>query len=212
MSGDTTTERLRLTTDDAVGLEAELRVPAEPWGAAVVLHPHPRQGGTMHSLVCAALFDALPASGVAALRFNFRGVGESDGSHGRGRDEAADVRAALDALFPVIEGVPVITAGWSFGADVSLSVTDERIDGWLAVAPPLRVLPIEDLAAGHDPRPKVLAVPQHDEFCPPGAASAAVQSWVNTRVEVVPGANHFLVGRTDRVAALAVELLEDLRG
>src|SRR3954464_8879039 len=105
------TEHLRPTTADGFGLEAELRVPAEPWGAAVILHPHPRQGGTMHSLVCAALFDAFPGAGVAALRFTFRGVGGSEGTHGRGRDEAGDCRAALDALYPVLEGVPFILAG-----------------------------------------------------------------------------------------------------
>ena len=203
---------IRLSTSDGVGLEAELAVPDEPWAAAVVTHPHPRHGGDMRSLVTAALFDALPAAGVAALRFNFRGVGASSGSHSGGRLERLDVVAAIDGVRADdrLAGLPVVAAGWSFGADIALAVDDERLAGWFAAAPPLAVLPPDDLVAGADPRPKVLAVPQHDEFCPPDAARALTAAWAGTRVEVVTGADHFLVGRTDRVVELCLDLLREL--
>ena len=204
--------RVRLTTSDGVGLEAELSVPDEPWAVAVLTHPHPRHGGDMRSLVTGALFDALPAAGVAALRFNFRGVGGSSGSHSGGRLERLDVVAAVDAAVgdDRLADLPLILAGWSFGADVALGVDDERVDGWFAAAPPLRVLAPEELVAGPDARPVVLAVPQHDEFCGPDAAREATAGWTDTRVEVVSGADHFLVGRTDRVAELCLDLLRRL--
>ena len=68
-------EPVKLTTADGLTLEGELAVPDEAWGAAVLAHPHPQYGGTMRSIVIGALFQALPEAGVAALRFNFRGVG-----------------------------------------------------------------------------------------------------------------------------------------
>ena len=206
-------EALTLAASDGVTLEAELRVPSSSaaWGAAVLLHPHPLHGGSMRTGVPSYLFDALPASGVAALRFNFRGVGASGGSHDGGRAERDDVVAALDAMHPVVEGLPIVLAGWSFGADVSLAVGDDRVAGWVAVAPTLRVVAVEEMVAAGDDRPKLLAVPQHDQFNPPHACRDAVRGWTRTRVEVVPGADHFLAGRLDRVAALALELLEELR-
>ena len=131
-------EPVTLSTADGLVLEGELSLPAGAWSAAVLAHPHPEFGGSMRSIVTAAMFGALPEAGVACLRFNFRGVGRSEGTHGGGRDERADLVAAIDVLAPITEGLPVVLAGWSFGADTSLAVGDERLDGWLAVAPPLR--------------------------------------------------------------------------
>src|SRR5439155_2370096 len=175
-------ESVELKTSDDLTLEGELCVPDEAWAAAVLAHPHPQFGGDMRSIVPGALFAALPDSGVAALRFNFRGVGRSEGSHGGGGPERADVVAAVDALFAIAEGLPLVVIGWSFGADVSLAVGEERLAGWIAVAAPLRTT---DLVAGADPRPKLLIVPEHDQFRPPDAARDVVAGWTNTRVEVV---------------------------
>jgi alpha/beta superfamily hydrolase len=219
VADDTETLALTLTTADGVALEAEARLPAPGaggdeavTGAVVLAHPHPLQGGSMSSLVTSELFRLLPGRGLAALRFNFRGVGNSGGEHGHGRGEAADVVAALHALSALWPHRPLVLCGWSFGADVSLSVTDPSIDGWVAIAPPLRVLPVEELAAaaGDDPRPTVLVVPEHDEFRPPESARAATEGWANTTIEVVAGADHFLVGRTDKVARLVADVAASL--
>jgi len=95
----------------------------------------------MGSIVPGILFLALPAAGVAALRFNFRGVGASEGSHGGGVAEQLDVAAAIDALTAALPaGTPIVLAGWSFGADVCLCVGDERVAGWFCAAPPLRIV------------------------------------------------------------------------
>jgi alpha/beta superfamily hydrolase len=208
------TEPLSLSCADDVELEAELRIPVSeaPWAAAVLLHPHPRMGGSMRVGVPSFLFDALPAAGIAALRFNFRGVEGSAGSYGGGEAERADVVAAVDALHPLVEGLPLVLAGWSFGGDVSLSVSDARVSGWFGVATPLRVFSSPSAyVAGLDARPKMLAVPEHDQYCAPACVRSATSSWTATRVEVVPGADHFLAGRLDRVGALCVEFLESLR-
>lgn len=211
MAPETATERVSLTTSDGVDLEAELRAAGSPWAAAVLLHPHPLQGGDMRASVPSCLFDAFAAAGVAVLRFNFRGTGRSGGTHDEGRSERLDALAALDVLHPLVEGLPLILAGWSFGADVSLAVADDRVAAWLAVAPPLRVVGAADMAAvASDSRPKVLAVPEHDQFCGPRRALDVTKSWASTRVEQVRGADHFLAGRLDRVAALGLELLETL--
>jgi alpha/beta superfamily hydrolase len=211
VADDTETRPLTITTDDGITLEAELRLPTAGaggdeavTGAVVLAHPHPLQGGSMASLVTSELFRLLPQRGLAALRFNFRGVGNSGGEHGHGRSEAADVTAALTSMAQVWPHRPLVLCGWSFGADVSLSITDPRIDGWVGIAPPLRVLPLDELAAaaGADPRPTLLIVPEHDEFRPPDAARAATADWVNSTIEVVNGADHFLVGRTEKVARL----------
>lgn len=147
---------------------------------------------------------------MACLRFNFRGVGRSGGEHDFGRAERLDIVAAIDALHPVVEGLPLLLSGWSFGADVSLTVTDPRIDGWMPVAPPLRVVPLDELAAAHDPRPKVLLVPEHDQFCPPGRARQLTEGWQATEIVVAPGADHFLVGRTDLAVSTATSILRRL--
>ncbi len=116
-----TAEPLRLTTDDGLALEAEWVWPAAPTALVVLAHPHPLHGGSMRSLVTSELFRSLPGRGVAALRFNFRGVEGSEGTHGEGRTERLDVEAAIDALAAGaatrrIVDVPLVLAGWSFGA------------------------------------------------------------------------------------------------
>jgi uncharacterized protein len=201
-------ERVTLKTSDGLALEGELAVPDEPTAAAVLAHPHPQFGGSMRSIVIGALFAALPPAGVACLRFNFRGVEGSEGVFDDGRGERLDVVAALDVLHPITEGLPLVLAGWSFGADTSLDVVDERVEGWFAVAPPLRRN--GDYAAANDGRPKLVAVPEHDQFRSPESARPILRSWVNTEVEVVKGADHFLVGRTDKAVQLCLGFLGGL--
>ncbi|MGZ4759987.1 MAG: alpha/beta hydrolase, partial [Acidimicrobiales bacterium] len=130
-------ETFSLRTSDGLALEAEARIPADATIAALLAHPHPLHGGSMRSLVTSELFRSLPERGVAVVRFNFRGVEGSHGTHGQGVDEQHDLVAGLDALTERVPGLPLVILGWSFGADVGLTVVDPRLAGWFLIAPPI---------------------------------------------------------------------------
>jgi alpha/beta superfamily hydrolase len=200
-------EALELRVADEVVLEAELAMPEhEPRAAVVLCHPHPLYGGSMRSIVISELFRTLPARDVACLRFNFRGVEGSTGTHDEGRAEGADAVAAIDALVAAAPPrTPVVLAGWSFGGDVALSVDDDRLAAWLVIAPPLHFTEAGSVAA--DPRPKHLVLGEHDEYRSPDEIIAATSAWRATTVEVVSGASHFFVGRTDAVVTAADGLI-----
>ena len=210
-------EPLTIISADGVDLQAEYR-PAGRDGngveraACVLCHPHPQYGGSMHSLVIGELFRELPAHGVACLRFNFRGVEGSGGAWDEGRGERTDVVAAIDALAERIDGgTPLLLAGWSFGADMALSTDDARAVGWLAIAPPLAYTADPD-RVGLDARPKHLVLAERDQVRTPDDVRAAIAHWNATTVEIVGGADHFFLGRTDRVVAAARDFVARLVG
>lgn len=201
---------LRLGTADGVDLAAETDgTEGRCRAAAVLLHPHPRMGGDMHTPVPDHLFHTLPGAGIAVLRFDFRGAGGSGGEHGGGGPEIADAQAAA-AEMAGIASQPVWLVGWSFGADVSLRVTDEAVAGWIPVAPPLQQPGID--AAGGESRPTHLLVPEHDQFCPPERASEVTGGWESTTVETIHGTDHFLAGRLGVLAEVVVEILTGGQG
>jgi len=201
------TEPLELLSSEGVVLEAEIAPGVGAERAAMVLcHPHPQFGGTMRSLVISTLFSALPAAGVTCLRFNFRGVESSTGAYDEGRSECDDVRAAVRELVDRSDA-PLVLTGWSFGADMALSVPDHAIAGWLAIAPPLRFASA-GVELATDLRPKHLALAEHDEFRAPAEVVAQTNAWTATTVEIVPGASHFFVGSTDHLVAAAQAFVE----
>lgn len=177
----------------------DVDVPDAAWAGAVLLHPHPSYGGDRFNAVVEALFGALPAAGVAAVRFDFA----SDDL----ADAAADAAEALD-LLPA--GVPLAVVGYSFGAVVTAHVVDDRLAGWVLVAPPFGMLPAAGAPAGEDRRPKLLLVPAHDQFCQPSAARQEVAGWRATAVEPVASADHFLAGATRTVAERVAGWLRDI--
>ncbi len=196
---------MTLSTSDGIELEGELAVPdGDVVGAVALAHPHPTYGGDMHAGLVGLLPSLVVPHGVAVLRWNFRGVGRSGGAHGGGVDERLDVLAALDHLDGLGLGVSILLAGWSFGADVSLAVDDDRHAGWFAVAAPLASTG-DAPAAAADPRSKTLLVPEHDQFRAPAAAAAATADWTATSLVTVAGADHFLGGRISFVADQLVE-------
>ncbi len=160
----------------------------------------------MRSLVISELFGALPTLGISCVRFNFRGVGESEGSHNDGDAERLDVLAASEAFD--VERSPLVILGWSFGADVTLSIDRSNVAGWIAIAPPLRY-GTDFATVGADPRPKLVILAAHDEFRPATEVAAITGSWTATTTETVAGASHFFVGRTDRLIDLAATWMRD---
>jgi alpha/beta superfamily hydrolase len=204
-------EPVEITTGDGLTLEGELSgVTPDARVATVLCHPHPQFGGTMRSIVIGALFDALPRLGVACLRFNFRGVERSEGTHGEGVGELLDARAAIATLAArVPDELPLLLAGWSFGGDVALGTVEPRIAAWLAIAPPLRV--VSDFSTvARDERSKLLALAEHDEYRSPSSIEAETASWTATEIVVVGGASHFFMGRTDRLVEVAAAYVERL--
>jgi uncharacterized protein len=196
---------------EGVELEAEVASPpSTPRAAAVLCHPHPQYGGSMRSIVIGALFEALPKVGVTSLRFNFRGVERSTGSFDEGRGEQHDVAAAMAALQARVDGgLPLLLAGWSFGADMALSVRDASITAWIAIAPALHYT--GDLSAlASDSRPKLLVLAEHDEVRSPAEVQATAKGWAATTTEIVPGASHFFVGRTDRLTEIVLSFVDRL--
>jgi len=137
--------------------------------AVLVGHPHPLHGGTMHNKVVYHAAKALNAFGLPVLRFNFRGAGLSEGVHDEGRGERDDVRAALDWLEQTYK-VPVIFAGFSFGAAVGLKACcpDSRVVGLIALGTPLaveaRLYTYSYLSQCG--KPKLMVSGDHDPFGP----------------------------------------------
>jgi alpha/beta superfamily hydrolase len=194
---------------DGLRLRGDLAVPDRVRGAAVVCHPHPQYGGDRHNIVVEALFQRFVADGFATIRFDFRGVNQSEGSFGGGVDERMDGLAALELVEPYAVGGPLVMAGYSFGSLVALNVVHPAIDAWVAVAPPLGMAN-GDPASAALPDPKLLIVPEHDQFTPPDVVIERAQGWTNTTIETVASGDHFLMGRTAVVAELAGRFLEEL--
>jgi alpha/beta superfamily hydrolase len=202
---------------DGTSLEAEVDLPEGARALAVLAHPHPLYGGSMDAGLIDELFGLLPrwpSGPVGALRFNFRGVGRSTGTHDEGRAERLDVSAALGqaALLAAEADVPCFLCGWSFGADVSLAVGDAAHHGWVAIAAPLRIVSPDTMAAPGDARPKLLLVPEHDQFRPPASAAEATAGWAATSLVTIAGGDHFLWGHGREVAERVAGFAADLAG
>jgi alpha/beta superfamily hydrolase len=200
-------ETVTLSTIDGVSVAADVAtasVDRPVLGGVVLAHPHPLYGGDRFNPVVDTLFRALPEHGFHVIRFDFRGAGDSGGEHDDGDSERLDVAAAVDFLAPFNDDIWLI--GYSFGSIVAMNVVEPRVSGWIAIAPPLTEG--TSVLAGRDPRPKVLLVPGHDQFCPPTPARERSREWPDTTVVEVDGTDHFLQGRLSSVVENAVGFLE----
>ncbi len=177
---------------------------AKPPIAAVVCHPHPLFGGTMHNKVVYQVARTLDRLGVPSLRFNFRGVGLSAGTHDRGHGEQDDVRAAINYMAAEFPDVPLLIAGFSFGCWVGLRVgsEDSRVKELVGVGPPVGNSNFSYLAKTDKPRIFILG--EKDQYGSPAQLEeliatfpAATQSV--TQTVIVPGAGHFFVGQLNEV-------------
>jgi hypothetical protein len=176
--------------------------PEAPY-AAVVCHPHPLFGGTMHNKVVYHAMKALQAYGLPVLRFNFRGAGLSEGTHDNGHGERDDLRAALDWLQQEY-GRPILFAGFSFGASVGLRACcgDPRVKGIAALGLPVRAGGREyhySFLAGCL-QPKLFISGTNDEYGPQAEVEATVATAAPpAELVLVPGADHFFAGKLEPV-------------
>jgi alpha/beta superfamily hydrolase len=200
---------LTITSEEGVTLEAQYWLPEDAWATVVLSHPHPQYGGDMHNPLIDELIRSLPAAGIATLRYNFRGVGGSTGSHGSGVAERLDAAAAFRQAVELGVDGPLVSCGWSFGADVSLASDDASLGAWIGIAAPLAIVDPSEMVAPNDARPTLLLVPEHDQFRTPDSAAEASAGWTSTTLVTIPGGDHFLMGRA---AAVAEQVVEFVRG
>lgn len=168
--------------------------------AAIVCHPHPLYGGTLHNKVVFHAMKALNSFGFPVLRFNFRGTGLSEGEHAAGLGEVDDVRAGLDWLERECP-LPIIFAGFSFGAAVGLraAFSDDRVRALIALGLP--AVPVEDRVYDFDflrmsTKPKLFVSGSRDQFAPPGKLEALVGTFAEPKKLVrIEAGDHFFEGR-----------------
>ena len=180
-------------------LEARVSHPeSEPAFAAVVAHPHPLYGGNMSNAVVQWASEELAGLGAATLRFNFRGVGESEGTHDNGKGEALDLAAAEDALAREIPGRPLWLVGYSFGAVMVFRRLDgdARPTAAVLLAPPVPHYDFSSLSSC--PTPLGLIVGQQDDIAPASQVQAEATKWPSvTHLQTLDPAGHDLGTMSD---------------
>lgn len=194
-----------LRVDDR--LEATLRIPDEaPRGIVVVAHPLPTHGGTMRNPLVAALARAVAARGFYALRFNFRGVGESAGEWTGGVEEWRDIDAAVGHARRMAPGIPVGITAFSFGAYQTLKWLAQggRVDGVALVGVPLRSADLERQPLPPVPPGTFIVAAELDQFGTAAELRAAVPL---ARIAEVKGVDHFFAPKRDEVGTLVADEL-----
>jgi alpha/beta superfamily hydrolase len=194
-------------------LEAILKQPSQQnaRGVSLLLHPHPLGGGTMHNKVVFRAGAALNDAGLIVLRLNFRGVGQSTGTHDEGRGELEDVRAGLDYLSEHYPQQPVTLAGFSFGARVGLEVgiADERVGRLISIGTPVDKYDFSFL--DNCRKPILFVHGDRDEF---GAADrlrelvSRLPATAHARLEIIEGAGHFFEGHLDEMKRIITEWIK----
>ncbi len=186
--------------------------PAAPRAAVVFAHPHPEQGGTMHTKVVFQGAKGLARIGCAVLRFNFRGVGASAGAFDAGPGEQDDYRAALDAMQARYPGAPLWAAGFSFGSWIALEVgaEDPRVSVLIGIAPPVARANYTFEQTLASTKPKFLIQGDLDELCPVKDMWAFYAKLKDPKeLVLIDGASHLFDGKTAEVGEALEELLGD---
>ena len=169
--------------------------------AALVCHPHPLGGGTMHNKVVYHAMKAFTSFGLPVVRFNFRGVGLSEGEFDEGKGEQDDVRAALNWIDDNLNR-PILFAGFSFGSHIGLRACcgDSRVKGLIGLGLPVRA-DGRDYTYGFLPQclqPKLLVIGDHDQYCPRELMEGVLETAPEPkRLVWVEGAEHFFQGTAD---------------
>lgn len=204
---------VRLVPVDVPGpagrLEGLLQIPDPASGRiALVCHPHPLYGGTLHNKVVHRVAATMVARGATVLRFNFRGVGKSEGTSVGGKDEIEDARAAWTWLTGQHPGVQGWLAGFSFGSWVAASVAPaaSQVEALVLVAPPVTRSGFEVMRESKVP--KLVVQGTADTVCSPEALRREFPLWSEPkRLREVEGATHFFDKRLGDLAQALEELL-----
>jgi len=193
-------------------LEALYRDLQDPAGVAVICHPHPMGGGTLHNKVVFRAARGLENANVASLRFNFRGVGASAGTHDEGEGEQNDVQAAIDWLVRQHPGKKLFVGGFSFGAWVASRVACEiaEVAAIFLIGTPVNKYDFGHLR--HCEKPILFLHGTQDEYGDVGKLEKLSQQIRNAQSVVVTGADHFFTKQLEAVEetlrSFAIEVLE----
>jgi uncharacterized protein len=184
--------------------------------SALICHPHPAGGGTMHNKVVYHAMKAFTALGIPVLRFNFRSVGLSDGEHDHGDGEQNDVRAALSWLEHTFDKRPILFAGFSFGSYVGLRACcgDVRVKGLIGLGLPVNAAG-RDYEYGFLPKciaPKLFISGDHDAFGPREVLDGVFERAPEPkRLVWIEGADHFFQGTADSPGAKLDRMQSEIR-
>ena len=176
--------------------------------AALVCHPHPLFGGTLHNKVVYQAAKALDSRGIPVLRFNFRGAGLSEGTHDRGRGERDDVRTALDFLAAEFPGAALLLAGFSFGCWVGLRVgcEDPRVVKLIGIGAPVNDSDFSYLASCS--KPKLFVHGGNDQFGDRHKLEKMVAVLPGeNQLLVVEGVDHFFTGKIEELGQAIADWL-----
>lgn len=183
--------------------------------AAIVCHPHPLFGGTMHNKVVYHTAKTIHRFGLPVVRFNFRGVGLSEGTHDNGVGEKDDVSAVIGFLSAEAPGLPLLLAGFSFGAWVGLRAgcEDPRVAEMIGLGLPVGSFDSRDFSYLNDcDKPKLLVCGEFDPYGPPNLLRPMVEKFPasvsqKTQVAVVEGGDHFFTGHLSDLERTLAEWL-----
>jgi uncharacterized protein len=194
-------------------LEAPARLPDGILRAAVVFaHPHPQQGGTMHTKAVFRATKALANIGCAVLRFNFRGVGSSQGAWDQGRGEREDFCAGLDLMADRYPGSELWAAGFSFGAWIALTegAVDQRVSVLLGIAPAIAMYDFSALKVST--KPKFIIHGERDELFPLKSMYEFYSQLLEPKeLAVIDAADHLFDGKVSEVGDTIEDLLGDFK-
>ena len=198
-------EKIRFLSD---GHEIEGRLEKNSRQKGVVItHPHPLYGGDMFNNVVAAIARVYQQKNYTTLRFNFRGVGNSQGSHANGIGEQGDVRAAVSYLADLSIG-QIDLVGYSFGAWVNACAIsdDPSLANMIMVSPPVAFIDfgsISDLSSL-----RLIVTGSRDDIAPPDLIKKSYAGWnAAAQFEIILGANHFYAGYLDKLEAILTAYL-----
>ena len=197
-------------------LEALLDEPAgQPRAAVVFAHPLPTHGGTMHTKAVYQGTKGLVRAGCVVLRFNFRGVGQSEGEFDAGQGEKGDFTAALDYMSAKYPDVPLWAAGFSFGAWVALETgaSDDRVKLLIGIAPPVTKMGYDFTNTRVSTKPKFFVQGEADDICPIQDMWKFYGALPEPKeLVVIDMADHLFDGHTTEVGEAIEDLLRDFHG
>jgi uncharacterized protein len=193
-------------------LEALLEEPGEalPHEAALVCHPHPQHGGTMHNKVVYRIARGLRRAGAAVLRFNYRGVNLSEGVYDRGEGELEDARVALAHLRERYPDLPFTLAGFSFGSRIALRLACEKAEARRVIAVGFPVGYKDSSGLEGCTIPRLFIQSTHDQFGPAAELTALVAALPEPkRLVLVEASDHFFAGGLEKLEEVVARGADD---